>query len=142
MSSRETGHTKGAGWEIGVSRTVPHSVGDVWDFLTSKQGASVWLGSGVQRVDETGRGYETTDGTTGEVRGFRARDRLRLTWRPVDWNHDSTVQVAVSSPGADRTTVTFHQERLADSAEREQQRAHWQAVMDALITALDERSAP
>ena len=35
--------------------------------------------------------------------------------------------------------LRFHQERLADAAEREQQRAHWQAVMDAVETALAQR---
>ena len=42
-------------------------------------------------------------------------------------------------PG-DRTRVVFHQERLADAAERAQQRTHWQSVMDALVAALENRS--
>jgi hypothetical protein len=32
--------------------------------------------------------------------------------------------------------LRFHQERLADAAEREQQRAHWQAVLDEVEKAL------
>jgi hypothetical protein len=35
--------------------------------------------------------------------------------------------------------VRFHQERLADAAEREQQRAHWRAVLDAVVAALANR---
>jgi uncharacterized protein YndB with AHSA1/START domain len=137
MRERPTGLTRDAGWEIGVSRTVPIPLAEVWDFLISAEGAAMWLGAGVHRLDEPGGGYETAAGTSGEIRSFRPLDRLRLTWQPADWAHDSTVQVTVSSAGPGRTMVRFHQERLADAAERERQRAHWRGVLDALVSALD-----
>jgi hypothetical protein len=34
--------------------------------------------------------------------------------------------------------LVVHQERLADAAEREQQRRHWQGVITALVEALTE----
>jgi uncharacterized protein YndB with AHSA1/START domain len=138
MRKRPTGLTRDVGWEIGVSRTVAFPVEEVWDFLTSPEGSAVWLGAGVQRLDEP-RGYETSAGTSGEIRSFRPLDRIRLTWQPPDWAHDSTVQVTVTSAGAGRTMVRFHQERLADANEREQQRAHWRTVLDAVVTALENR---
>jgi uncharacterized protein YndB with AHSA1/START domain len=115
MRKQPTGLTKGAGWEIGVSRTVAFPLEEVWDFLTSAEGSAVWLGAGVQRLDEPGDAYETSAGIAGEIRSFHPRDRVRLTWRPPDWDHDSTVQFTVSSAGADRTMLRFHQERLADA---------------------------
>jgi uncharacterized protein YndB with AHSA1/START domain len=139
MTERRTGHTRDAGWEIGVSRTVPYPMEEVWDFLTSSAGSAVWLGAGVERLDEPGAAYETETGTAGQVRSFRPRDRVRLTWQPVDWDHDSTVQFTVTPVAGDRTRVVFHQERLADAAERVQQRTHWQVVMDALAAALENR---
>ena len=139
MRARPTGHTKGAGWEIGVSRTVAFPLEEVWDFVTSPEGAAVWLGAGVQRLDEPGQAYQTAAGTSGEIRSFHPHDRIRLTWQPPGWAHDSTVQVTVTSAGGGRTMVRFHQERLADAAEREQQRAHWRAVLDAVVAALENR---
>ena len=59
----------------------------------------------------------------------------------MDWDHDSTVQFTVIPAAGDRTRVGFHQERLADAAEREQQRTYWQGVLDALAAALEERAA-
>ena len=141
MTERPVGRTRDVGWEIGVSRTVPFPIDDVWDFLTSAVGSAVWLGAGVQRLDEPGAAYETEAGTGGQIRSFRPRDRVRLTWRPVDWDHDSTVQFTVTPAAGARTRVGFHQERLADAAEREQQRTHWQGVLDALASALEERAA-
>jgi hypothetical protein len=33
--------------------------------------------------------------------------------------------------------IRFHQERLLDAGEREQQRTHWRAVMASVVAALD-----
>ena len=139
MTERPTGLTKGAGWEIGVSRTVASPLEEVWDFLTSPEGSEVWLRAGVQRLDEPGREYQTSEGTSGEIRSFRPLDRVRLTWQPTDWAHDSTVQFTVTAAAAGRTMLRFHQERLADAGEREQQRAHWRGVLDAVVTGLENR---
>jgi uncharacterized protein YndB with AHSA1/START domain len=140
MSERPVGLTRGAGWESGVSRAVAFPLEEVWDFLTSAEGSAVWLGAGVQRLDEPGNAYQTSDGTSGEVRSFHPLDRVRLTWQPKDWSHDSTVQFTVSRTASGRTLLRFHQERLADAAEREQQRAHWGAVLDAVVMALENRA--
>lgn len=130
------GKTQDAGWEIGVSRTVDRPIEVVWRALTSGRGLSTWLGRGVQLPAEPGTPYRTTDGTTGEIRSFRPGDRVRLTWRGATWTHDTTVQVALSPSATGGTTIRFHQERLADSGERERQRAHWQNVLDRLTPLL------
>jgi uncharacterized protein YndB with AHSA1/START domain len=130
------GETRDAGWEIGVSKTVDHSVEDVWSLITSPAGIAIWLGEGVTALPERGEEYETTDGVRGETRSFHELDRVRLTWRPADWTHDTTLQLAVTSAGAGRAMLRVHQERLADATERERQRKHWQEVVNALVAAL------
>ena len=100
--ARQVGLTKDAGWEIGVSRTVPHPLDEVWRLLTSDEGLALWLGEGARLAPSRGARYATADGTEGEVRGYRDRDRIRLTWRPPGWAHDSTLQVAVTRRGAAR----------------------------------------
>jgi uncharacterized protein YndB with AHSA1/START domain len=135
---REVGHTRDAGWEIGVSKTIHRPVDEVWDFITSPAGIAVWLGEGVTLLSEQGVDYETTTGVQGETRSFRDLDRVRLTWQPPDWSHDTTLQLAVRSAGAGRTTLVVHQERLVDASERERQRRHWQCVIAALADALAE----
>jgi uncharacterized protein YndB with AHSA1/START domain len=126
------GKTRDAGWEIGVSRTVDRTPDEVWKLLTSPKGVKTWLGAGVRFPLDRGDRYETADGTAGDVRSFRPLDRIRLTWRPPGWSHDSTVQVAIATTSSG-TRITFHQERLADAAERERQRDHWRAVLDRLL---------
>ena len=132
----EVGHTLGAGWQIGVSKTVDRPVQEVWDFITSPAGVAIWLGEGVTLVTEPGVGYETAGGIRGETRSFHELDRIRLTWRPRDWSHDTTLQLAVRATGHGRAMLRVHQERLADAAEREHQRRHWQGVITALVAAI------
>jgi uncharacterized protein YndB with AHSA1/START domain len=134
----EVGRTRGAGWQIGVSKTMDRPVETVWDFITSPAGVAIWLGEGVTVLPERGAGYETTTGVRGETRGFRELDRVRLTWQPPNWTHDTTLQLTVSPAGDGRARLVVHQERLADAAEREQQRRHWQAVITAIAEALAE----
>lgn len=130
------GHTRDAGWQIGVSKTIDRPVDAVWTFITSPAGTAIWLGEGVTLLPERGAEYETATGVRGQTRSFRERDRVRLTWQPPGWTHDTTLQLAVTRAGEGRSRLTVHQERLADAAEREQQRRHWQGVVDALVEAL------
>ncbi len=126
------GLTKDAGWQIGVSRTLPHPVPIVWDFVSSPDGFALWLGPGAVLTLERGTSYRTTEGVAGEVRGYHHGKKIRVT------HGTTTVQVALN-PAADgaRTMLRFHQEHLASVEERERQRAHWQHVMDQVATALE-----
>ena len=130
------GTTKDAGWEIGVSRTVPCTVAEAWALVTSPAGLAAWLGPGTALPAAVGEPYETADGVRGELRSLRPLDRVRLTWQPPGWSHDSTVQVTVSRAPSGSTTLRFHQERLSGPDEREAQRAHWRAAVDRLVALL------
>ncbi|MGW1737338.1 SRPBCC family protein [Nocardia sp. NPDC001965] len=125
-----TGLTADAGWQIGVSRTLPYPQDVVWDYLTGPAGLACWLGPGAAPAPEPGAPYRTDTGVTGEVRSYRPGDRIRLTYGPT------TVQVALTAAAGDRTRVRFHQERMSSAGQREQQRAHWLQVMDRIGAAL------
>ncbi|WNF28883.1 SRPBCC domain-containing protein [Streptomyces sp. C11-1] len=120
-----TGLTQDAGWEIGVSRTIRRPLTAVWEFIVGPEGIALWLGIDGPLPTEKGAPYRTADGLGGELRSYRPGDRVRLTYGT------STVQVAVT-PGssADRTVLSFHQERLASAEEREERRTYWKNAMD------------
>lgn len=100
------GKTKDAGWQIGVSRVVPLTPEEVWARI---EDTAAWLGEEAE-----------------DVRSRRPLDRIRVGWNAT------IVQVAIS-PAKTGTTVTFHQDHLADADERERQRLHWRAVLDRLF---------
>jgi uncharacterized protein YndB with AHSA1/START domain len=131
------GRTQDSGWEIGVSRTLPVGVDRAWSYLMSEPGLATWLGPGVVLPDRPGDPIVAEDGSTGELRSFHPAERVRLAWTPAGWDHPTIVQCTISGSGshsgsgsAERTTIRFHQERLADSEERERQRGHWRQVLD------------
>ncbi|MCW8219837.1 SRPBCC domain-containing protein [Streptomyces halstedii] len=126
-----TGLTQDAGWEIGVSRTLPRPVPALWEFVTGEEGVALWLGPGVRLPTGKGDGFRTADGVEGEIRGYRSGERVRLTYGPT------TVQVTVSPGRTDGSAVLrLHQEHLGSAEEREERRAHWRGVMDRIEAAL------
>ncbi len=127
------GKTKDAGWEVGVRRTVPASIEDVWDFLF-EDGLPLWLGEATL-VLEKGAEYETTDDIRGRIIGYTPGFRIRLTWQPGEWDHDSTLQLTVREAETG-TTIAFHQERLSGREERKIMLGHWKDVVAELEGAL------
>lgn len=127
-----TGLTKDAGWQIGVSRTLPHPPALVWEFVSGREGLALWLGPGA-KLDPLQRGtsYRTDSGIAGQLRGYRQGERIRLTYG------STTVQVGLTPAPGGRTVLRFHQERMACARERERQRVHWRGVVDRIAAALD-----
>jgi hypothetical protein len=103
-----TGKTKDAGWEVGVRKTVDAPLDTVWAFL---------LASGLPILSYT--------------EGLR----VRLTWQPGEWNHDSTLQLTVKE-AEHGTTIAFHQERLSGREERKIMLGHWKDVVQQLDDAI------
>jgi hypothetical protein len=125
-----TGLTKDAGWELGVRQTVPAPLPEVWAFLLG-EGLPVWLGDIDALPTEKGAAYETKDGVRGTIRGFTDAYRVRLSWQPADWPHDTILQVT-EKEAAGGTTVGFHHEKLADRDERKMMLGHWKNVAAAV----------
>ncbi|MCU1442109.1 MAG: activator of Hsp90 ATPase 1 family protein [Cryobacterium sp.] len=140
MANDETGEkglTKDAGWEVGVRKTVATRLPEVWEFLLG-EGLALWLGDTALPAQK-GAEYATADGVRGTVRSFTDGSKVRLTWRPDDWPHDTTLQVTVKeAPGG--TTIGFHHEHLADRDERRMMLGHWKNVVADLAEALESRS--
>jgi len=130
-----TGRTRDAGWEVGVRRTVAAPIEDVWDFLLG-DGLAIWLGETDVRF-EKGSEYETTDGVVGHIRSYTPVQKMRLSWKPTEWNHDSILQVSVKEAADGGTTIGFHQERLAGRDERKTMLGHWKTVTAELAAALE-----
>ena len=135
MRQRQVGKTKDAGWQIGVSRTIGVDLETAWDYLMSSEGIATWLGVGVDVPLAVGHLYTTDDGTHGEVRSRRERDRIRLTWQPGNRTSPATIQIALTASPTG-CTFRFHSEHLANQEEREAMRTHWRSVADEIESHL------
>jgi uncharacterized protein YndB with AHSA1/START domain len=129
-----TGLTRDAGWQIGVSRTLPVALDELWRFVTSPAGLRIWLGE-VPEPLAAGASYVTADGTQGQVRSLHPGDRLRMTWQPPERETPATIQVTVRRAPRG-TTLRFHTDRLADEAERIRFRERWRAALEEIEAQL------
>jgi len=131
-----TGQTKDAGWEVGVRHTVAAPIGEVWTFLLGA-GLPLWLGTTTLTL-EKGAAFQTDDDVSGTILSYTDGLRIRLSWQPGEWNHDSTLQLTVKEAAAG-TTIAFHQERLTGREERKIMLGHWKDVVQELDDALAAR---
>ncbi|WP_419700254.1 SRPBCC domain-containing protein [Mucilaginibacter sp. NFX135] len=122
------GQTKDAGFEIGVRKTFPVSVEQAWNFLFSDQGLAIWLGGINPNEFDINQGYKTAEGTAGKLTIFKPYSHTRLTWRRKDWNNTSTLQLRVINAKG-KAPLSFHQEKLLNNNQRDEMKAHWDAVI-------------
>ncbi len=137
---RAAGQTAKTGFQIGVQRTVTAPHARVWEWLTSREGIEAWLGASGELVLEPGERYRLDDGSKGEVRVAREGDRLRITWKPPEWDRPSTIQVPAEPKGNDRTVVGFHEEHLPSQEVREARRGHFKEAANRLVAAVTSRA--
>lgn len=143
---RVLGETADAGFEIGVSKTFEASQKKIWELLTSPEGLKIWLGNTESLALEKGASYETTDGTTGEIRSIAEGTKIRLTVKPQGQEKHSTLQIYVmpngqygkTDPKSTKTSVRFHHEKLQSEKERETMKQHWQEVLEQLDKILSQ----
>lgn len=128
---RKIGQTLGAGFEIGVSKTLPVTVEELWLIMTTSPGRDIWLGHCPDISFEKNFSFITEEKTTGEIRSMSQHKRIRLTYQPKDRDSATTLQLSFE-PKGEKTVLRFHQEKLSGTDEREAMRAHWKKVIAKL----------
>lgn len=129
--TKVVGQTKDVGFQIGVRKTFPVSVDVAWDFLFSDEGLSIWLGKVNPGDFKPGTAYKTREGVEGKISVLKTYSHIRLTWKRKDWENLSTVQIRVI-PAKEKTTISFHQEKLPESYQREEMRSYWSKILEEI----------
>ncbi|WP_028553079.1 SRPBCC family protein [Paenibacillus sp. UNC451MF] len=132
MTMKPVGQTATAGFQIGVRRTLNMSKEQAWELLTSATGLKLWLGDLETLNLEAGHPYTAYDGTSGEMRVVKPYAQLRMTWQRKDWAKPSTLQIRLLPASGNKTTISFHQEKLADLHAREEMKMRWESVLSRL----------
>jgi hypothetical protein len=140
IEDKTTGFTKDAGYQVGVRKTIQGSHLDVWNFLLSDKGLSIWLGDADPEKLILREEITLSDGTIVKITRFKLQSHLRMRWRKKSWDSSSRLQLRVIASGYHRTTLAFHQEMLDSSAQREDMKRHWKQVLANLEAGLKNRS--
>ena len=125
--SKQVGQTKDVGFQFGLRKTFPISATEVWDFMFSGKGLDIWLGK-LENELELKQPFVTKEGIEGLVRVWKPYSHIRVNWKKPDWENLSTVQVRVMG-NDQKATISFHQEKLLDAAQREEVKAYWNGKM-------------
>ncbi len=129
-SSKPVGKTKDVGFQVGVRKTIPITLQQAWDIISS-EGIGIWLGDISFNQLKEGNVYKLANGCSGEIRVFSPLSHIRLTWKPEHWQRPSTIQVRVIANG-DKTVIAFHQENLPGLKERQERRAFFKKVLEQI----------
>ena len=76
----------------------------------------------------------------GEVHTVKQGVRARLTWREPEWSKPTIAQVHVVPRSSEKCIVSIQHLQLPDGRQRVQLRAHWKAMLLALLTAMQNRN--
>jgi uncharacterized protein YndB with AHSA1/START domain len=125
---KPTGKTKDVGFQFGLQKTFPISSKKVWDFMLSDKGLKIWLGD-LKTDLEVKKAYRTKSGIEGFVRVLKPNSHIRMHWKKKNWDNMSTVQVRVIRKDKDKTTISFHQEKLKDAKQRAEIKEFWKEKM-------------
>ena len=121
--------------QITIEQTVDRPLREVWDFLISKSGLELWLGTSQLEKWETGIAFTTRVGINGVVRVFSPYSHIRLSWQPSESQGESIVQMRVFPLGG-KTKIQIHQEKLADRKQKERMEGYWEKVFKDVNSAL------
>ena len=127
--------TKDAGFQIGVRKTFAVPIETVWNFLFSEKGLSIWLGNTSLENFELGKSYKTKEEIEGKVNVFQPNSHIRLTWKPKHWTNASALQIRVI-PSKEKTTISFHQDKLLDSKQRDEMKKYCDEVIKKIENAI------
>lgn len=105
--------------------------------MFSDEGLKIWLG---ELEDELTlkKPYNTKDGIQGIVRVFTPYSHIRMSWKKENWQNTSTVQVRVMG-NREKSTVSFHHEKLSDETQREEVRLFWNEKMAEIEKILSKK---
>lgn len=129
------GLTKDANYQIGVRKTYAISMHEAWNFIFSTDGIKLWLGYKGVPIWRKGKEYTTRTGTYLCIRVYNELSHARLTYKRKDWENTSTIQMRVVAAKTG-TTISIHQEKLANEGQREEMRQHWEKVLAKIAAGL------
>lgn len=114
---RVIGETLSTGFEIGVQKTLPIAQEKLWKLINSPRGKKIWA-----------KDAEV------EIRTQKDLERLRMRYTPKGRKEPTTLQIYLTCPRntKEKTSLQFHQEKLASATERAKMKKHWQGVIEEL----------
>jgi uncharacterized protein YndB with AHSA1/START domain len=119
-----------------ATKTIAVDSRDLWKFMTSHQGQSLWLRPLAPLKFHLKETFELEGGIFGEIRTIKAPLRMRLSWQDTDWNKPTVVQMTCVKRPHKKSILVVQHEKLKDARLKNQMRDHWKQVLQSIATAI------
>ncbi|EJL67780.1 hypothetical protein [Chryseobacterium populi] len=115
------GLTKDAGWQFGIRKTVSTNLEKLWNVFFSDRGLGYW-----------------SEGVDLDFSTFKEYSHIRTKWRHSDFKEYANLQMRfIPSKNKDKTTISFHVDKLKNESQRELAREYWSKVIEDLNLLLE-----
>jgi len=122
-----------------VTKSVRINQKVAWKWISSEAGIQTWLNPMSPLVLKKGETFEIEGGIFGEVRTLKVPERIRLSWRDLDWEKGTVVQLLVLKREKDRTMFAINHEGLKTARLKAEMRVHWRRVIEHIAGVLTDK---
>lgn len=119
---------------ITKSVAINHKV--AWKLISSQEGLQIWLKPMSPMVLKKGEAFEIEGGIFGEVRTLKAPERIRLSWRDLDWEKGTVVQFQIHKKKEDKCLLVIQHDGLKTARLKAEMRTHWRNVIEEIAEIL------
>ncbi len=116
-SGRPTGQTADGSFQLGIRRTLPFDMAELW-----------------RRAGPDSAMWKAPEGGSALVTTLSEGNHFRMKWMDPRWISHSILQVRVlPSRRPSSSVLAIHQEKLPDQASRATLLAHWKSLVDEFV---------
>lgn len=133
---RVQGQNEKGQWLTNASKTMPISQKKMWNFMKSQEGLAVWLKPMGKFDLVKGANFEVEGGVYGELRTFKAPERMRFKWQDIEWDKHSFLHFYIAPRPKDQCVLIFTHENLPSARDRIKMKEHWVTVLSDVKQAL------
>lgn len=137
IGRRKKGQMTNGKFQLSVSKTFPTSVKDLWNFMTSFTGYSIWLSTDFENIEFcTGTEYQLNEEQHIEIRSIKQQKQIRVRNKNVLDDSITTTDIAFFNKPNNRSSIVIGEINIPNEDRRDARVAHWKSALDAISTML------
>lgn len=132
------GQNKAGLYSLTATKSCPVSQKAAWKFMTSQEGLRLWINPMSEFKFVPKSMYEVEGGIFGEIRTMKSPVRARLTWRDLEWEKASIVQLYIAPKPKNKSLIVIMHDNLKSTSLREEMRVHWKTALARIVKVIKE----
>ena len=107
----------------------------IWQWCCSPEGMQVWLKPLSPVKIKKGATFEIAGGIFGEIRTVKTGERIRLSWKDLEWEKGTTVQLHVFKKPK-KSMIVIQHDGLRTARQKAEMRTYWRAIIEEMALKL------